>query len=114
MAAAFTMTAFLSWVLTRAVRARTRIDATVTFLLLVVMVAMLLGPVYLYLTTFGLIIGDVAIWAFNLASGSIVLTRRASVISILEEVDYTLITYRFIFAMAHDMTLAGGLLWWFV
>ncbi len=43
------MVAFISWVLTRAVRAKTGMDATVVLLLLLMMVAMLIGPGYLYL-----------------------------------------------------------------
>jgi len=56
------MVVFISWVLTRAVRARTGIDATIVLLLLGMMVAMLVGPAYLYLDTLSFGLGDVAIW----------------------------------------------------
>lgn len=59
---AFLMVAFISWVITRTPRARTGIDVTVLLLLLVMMVAMLMGPVYLYLTPLDLTLGDIAIW----------------------------------------------------
>jgi hypothetical protein len=59
---AFLMVAFISWVLTRAVRAKTGMDATVVLLLLLMMVAMLIGPGYLYLATLSFGLGDVAIW----------------------------------------------------
>lgn len=56
------MVAFISWVITKTTKARTGIDNTVLLLLLVMMVAMLVGPAYLYLTTLGFTLGDVAIW----------------------------------------------------
>jgi len=56
------MVAFISWVLTRAVKAESGIDATIVLLLLGMMVAMLVGPAYLYLVTFSFGLGDVAIW----------------------------------------------------
>jgi hypothetical protein len=59
---AFLMVAFISWVLTRSVGAKTGIDATIVILLLFMMVAMLIGPAYLYLTTLTFGLGDVAIW----------------------------------------------------
>ncbi|MGA2664137.1 MAG: hypothetical protein ABSF83_04260 [Nitrososphaerales archaeon] len=59
---AFLMVAFISWVVQRSTRARTGIDNVVLILLLVMMVAMLIGPAYLYLVTLGFTIGDVAIW----------------------------------------------------
>ena len=59
---AFLMVAFISWVITRTARARTGIDTAVLLLLLIMMVAMLLGPAYLYFTTLDLTLGDVAIW----------------------------------------------------
>jgi len=59
---AFLMVAFISWVLTRAVRADSGIDVTIDLLLLGMMVAMLVGPAYLYLATLSFGLGDVAIW----------------------------------------------------
>ncbi len=59
---AFLMVAFISWILTRAVGAKTGIDATIVLLLLGMMVAMLVGPAYLYLATLSFGLGDVAIW----------------------------------------------------
>lgn len=56
------MILFLSWTLTRSVKARTGIDVAIVLFLLIMMVAMLLGPAYLYLSTLDLTIGDVAIW----------------------------------------------------
>ncbi|MDG6926031.1 MAG: hypothetical protein JRN09_05715 [Nitrososphaerota archaeon] len=60
--AATMMIVFLSWTLTRSVKARTGIDVTIVLFLLITMVAMLVGPVYLYLSMLSLTIGDVAIW----------------------------------------------------
>ena len=48
--------------LTRAVRAKDGIDASIILLFLGMMVGMLLGPAYLYLTTLGFGISDVVIW----------------------------------------------------
>ena len=59
---AFLMVAFISWIITRSTKAKTGIDTTVLLLLLVMMVAMLVGPAYLYLTTLDFTLGDVAIW----------------------------------------------------
>ncbi len=59
---AFLMILFLSYLLTRTVKARTGIDITIVLVLLFMMVAMLVGPAYLYLTTLNFTIGDVAIW----------------------------------------------------
>ncbi|MGA2198833.1 MAG: hypothetical protein ABSG45_02735 [Nitrososphaerales archaeon] len=59
---AFLMVAFISFVIARSTKARTGIDTAVLLLLLAMMVAMLIGPAYLYLTTLGLTLGDVAIW----------------------------------------------------
>jgi len=56
------MVLFISLVLTRAARARTGIDAAIFMILLGMMVAMLVGPAYLYLTTLAFGIGDVVIW----------------------------------------------------
>ena len=56
------MVVFISWVITRSNRAQTGIDTTILLLLLVMMVAMLLGPAYLFLTTLDFTLGDVAIW----------------------------------------------------
>lgn len=56
------MIAFISWVINRSVRARTGIDAVIMIILLIMMVAMLVGPAYLYLTTLTLTLGDVVIW----------------------------------------------------
>ena len=56
------MVAFISWLITRAVRVRTGIDTTIVLLLLAMMVAMLVGPAYLYLTQLSFDVGDVAIW----------------------------------------------------
>jgi hypothetical protein len=60
--AAFLMVLFISWVLTRTVKAKNGIDAVIDLLLLGTMVAMLVGPAYLYLTTLGFGISDVVIW----------------------------------------------------
>lgn len=59
---AFIMVAFISWVLNLAVKAKSGIDAVIVLLLLFMMVAMLLGPAYLYLTTLSFGISDVVIW----------------------------------------------------
>jgi hypothetical protein len=59
---AFFMILFLSLILTRAVRSKTGIDTAIVLLLLVMMVAMLVGPAYLYLVTLNFTLGDVAIW----------------------------------------------------
>ncbi len=59
---AFLMVAFISWLITRCARARTGIDNLILLLLLAMMVAMLVGPAYLYLATLNFTIGDVAIW----------------------------------------------------
>ncbi len=59
---AFLMVLFISLVLTRGVKARTGIDAAIVMVLLGMMVAMLVGPAYLYLTTLGFGISDVVIW----------------------------------------------------
>jgi hypothetical protein len=56
------MVAFISWVLTKAVKAKTGIDASIMLILLGMMVAMLVGPAYLYLTTLSFGISDVVIW----------------------------------------------------
>jgi len=56
------MVVFISWVIARSVKVRTGIETVICLLLLAMMVAMLVGPVYLYLTTLGLTLGDVAIW----------------------------------------------------
>ena len=56
------MVAFISWLITRSVKARTGIDNLILLLLLAMMVAMLVGPAYLYLVTLNFTIGDVAIW----------------------------------------------------
>jgi hypothetical protein len=56
------MVAFISLLLTRAVKARDGIDASIILLFLGMMVGMLLGPAYLYLTTLGFGISDVVIW----------------------------------------------------
>lgn len=56
------MVAFISWVLTKAVKARTGIDSSIVLILLGMMVAMLVGPAYLYLTTLSFGISDVVIW----------------------------------------------------
>jgi hypothetical protein len=56
------MVTFISWVLTRAIKAKTGIDAAIVTILLGMMVAMLAGPAYLYLTTLGFGISDVVIW----------------------------------------------------
>jgi hypothetical protein len=56
------MVAFLSWILTRSVKARSGFDVAIVLFLLIMMVAMLIGPAYLYLATLNLTIGDVAIW----------------------------------------------------
>ncbi len=59
---AFLMVAFISAVITRSTKARTGIDTAVLLFLLIMMVAMLVGPAYLYFVTLGLTLGDVAIW----------------------------------------------------
>lgn len=56
------MVAFISLLLTRAVKAKDGIDTAIIIILLGMMVAMLLGPAYLYLTTLGFGISDVVIW----------------------------------------------------
>ena len=56
------MVAFISLLLTRAVKTRDGIDASIILLFLGMMVGMLLGPAYLYLTTLGFGISDVVIW----------------------------------------------------
>lgn len=56
------MVLFISWVLRRAIKASTGIDAVINTLLLGMMVAMLAGPAYLYLTTLGFGLSDVVIW----------------------------------------------------
>ncbi len=59
---AFLMVAFISLLITRSAKARTGIDNVILLLLLAMMVAMLVGPAYLYLATLNFTIGDVAIW----------------------------------------------------
>ncbi|MDA4115116.1 MAG: hypothetical protein OK442_01005 [Thaumarchaeota archaeon] len=56
------MVAFISFLLTRAVKTKNGIDTAIIILFLGMMVAMLLGPAYLYLTTLGFGISDVVIW----------------------------------------------------
>ncbi|MGH9918355.1 MAG: hypothetical protein ACRD6W_05745 [Nitrososphaerales archaeon] len=56
------MVAFISFLLTRAVKTKNGIDTAIILLFLGMMVAMLLGPAYLYLTTLGFGISDVVIW----------------------------------------------------
>lgn len=56
------MVAFISLLLTRAVRTKDGIDTAIVLVLLGMMVAMLLGPAYLYLTTLGFGISEVVIW----------------------------------------------------
>ena len=56
------MVAFISLLLIRAVKAKDGIDASIILLFLGMMVGMLLGPAYLYLTTLGFGISDVVIW----------------------------------------------------
>jgi len=55
------MVAFISLLLTRAVKTKDGIDTAIILLLLGMMVAMLLGPAYLSLTTLGFGISDVVI-----------------------------------------------------
>ena len=83
------MVAFISLLLTRAVKTKDGIDTAIILLLLGMMVAMLLGPAYLYLTTLGFGISDVVIWeiavfmtlgmmpAAGLTAAKLVLLRRA-------------------------------------
>ncbi|MDA4132229.1 MAG: hypothetical protein OK454_03775, partial [Thaumarchaeota archaeon] len=59
---AFLMVAFISFLLTRAVKTKDGIDTSIILLFLGMMVGMLLGPAYLYLTTLGFGISDVVIW----------------------------------------------------
>jgi hypothetical protein len=59
---ALLMVAFISWVLTKAVKAKSGIDSAIMLILLGMMVAMLAGPAWLYLTTLGFGISDVVIW----------------------------------------------------
>lgn len=59
---AFFMVLVISLLLTRAVRPRTGVNAVIFMLLLGTMVAMLVGPAYLYLTTLSFGISDVVIW----------------------------------------------------
>ncbi len=56
------MILFLSWVIARSVRSRTGFDVVIDLFLLIMMVAMVIGPAYLFLTTMGLTLGDVVIW----------------------------------------------------
>jgi hypothetical protein len=56
------MVVFISVLLTRAVKTKDGINTAIIILLLGMMVAMLLGPAYLYLTTLGFGISDVVIW----------------------------------------------------
>jgi len=56
------MVVFISLLLTRAVKTKDGINTAIILLLLSMMVAMLLGPAYLYLTTLGFGISDVVIW----------------------------------------------------
>jgi hypothetical protein len=56
------MVAFISVLLTRAVKVKDGIDVTIILVLLGMMSAMLLGPAYLYLTTLSFGISDVVIW----------------------------------------------------
>jgi hypothetical protein len=56
------MVAFISVLLTRAVKVKDGIDAMIILILLAMMSAMLLGPAYLYLTTLSFGISDVVIW----------------------------------------------------
>ena len=56
------MVAFISFLLTRAVKTKDGIDTSIILLFLGMMVGMLLGPAYLYLTTLGFGISDVVIW----------------------------------------------------
>jgi hypothetical protein len=60
--AAILMVAFISWVLTRAIRAETGIDTVIVIVLLFMMVAMLLGPAILYLNTLDFTLDDVVVW----------------------------------------------------
>jgi len=60
--AAFLMVAFISWVLTRAIKAETGIDTAIVVILLFMMVAMLLGPAILYLNTLNFTLDDVVVW----------------------------------------------------
>ncbi|MDG6915325.1 MAG: hypothetical protein JRN58_07795 [Nitrososphaerota archaeon] len=59
---AFFMVLFISLLLTRATRPRTGVNAAIFMLLLGTMVAMLVGPAYLYLTTLSFGISDVVVW----------------------------------------------------
>lgn len=59
------MILFLSWVIARSVKSvmsRNGFDVTIDLFLLAMMVAMVIGPAYLFLTTSGLTLGDVVIW----------------------------------------------------
>jgi uncharacterized membrane protein len=59
---AFLMVLFLSVLVAQSVRARTGINAVVVILLLGMMIAMLIGPAYLYLATLTLTLGDIVVW----------------------------------------------------
>ena len=161
------MAALISAVLTGAVKAKTGIDVAIVLVLLGMMVAMLVGPAYLFLTTQGFGISDVVIWeiavfmalgmmplgvllaaklwtegdaeadgplpfsnllnhtsalrlsyifllvfneflmgwTFNLASGLIPLSPGHPLKAIATDLDYSLITYWFVFTMVAEMGL---------
>ena len=68
-AAAVSMAALISAVLTRAVKAKTGVDVAIVLVLLAMMVAMLVGPAYLFLTTPGFGMADVVIWEIAVFMG---------------------------------------------
>jgi hypothetical protein len=63
------MVGIQSLLLARAARVRTGIDALVVVLLMVMMIAMLLGPAYLYLTTLVFTLADLVWWEIAVFSG---------------------------------------------
>jgi len=56
------MVVFISWVLTRAIKAKTGIDSAIVMILLFMMIAMLIGPGLLYLYTLSFTLDDVVVW----------------------------------------------------
>lgn len=67
---AFFMVLFLSALIAKSVRVRTGIDSVVVIVLLGMMIGMLIGPTYLYLTKLILTAADVGIWEIAVFSGA--------------------------------------------
>jgi len=127
------MVVIISVLLTRAVKTKDGINTAIILLLLGMMVAMLLGPAYLYLTTLGFGISDVVIWeiavfmtlgmmpAAGLTAAKLVLLsepdRRGSapLSSLLEHASRLRAAYIFLlvlseFLMGWTFNLASGLI----